>query len=73
MAHALPNMAHALPNMAHALPNVAEPKSYDGGFFRAILAVHGDRHDEAQQWIDTARSALHPQARDLAPRDAYPT
>ena len=41
--------------------NLIEPKSYDGSFFRAVLLVHSNKHEEAQIWIDVARSALHPQ------------
>ena len=40
-------------------------ESYDGAFFRAILAVHSEKQKEAQKWIDTARSALHPQFSSL--------
>ncbi|KAL1523775.1 hypothetical protein AB1Y20_018699 [Prymnesium parvum] len=42
-----------------------DPASYNGGFFRAVLAVHANKHSEAQHWIDKARSALHPQFSSL--------
>ena len=38
-----------------------EPKTYEGGFYRAVLAVHHAAFDEAQACIDAARHALHPQ------------
>ena len=43
------------------LTALLDPKTYEGGFYRAVLAVHAGRFDEAQAAIDAARGALHPQ------------
>ena len=49
-----------------------DQESYDGAFFRAVLSVHSEKQDEAQGWIDTARSALHPQFSTLGVRYSTP-
>jgi len=44
--------------------------SYEGGFYRAVLATHAEKYDEARRWVDRARSALHPELRAIA-SDSY--
>ena len=43
-----------------------ESSSYDGAFFRAILAVNGSTMEGATQWIETARNALQVELTPLA-------
>ena len=53
------------PQMADSTKLIA-PTTYEGSFYRAVLSIHAERFEEAQRWVDSARTALHPQLRSLA-------
>ena len=54
------------PDVGVAHRRLIPSDTYEGGFYRAVLATHRRRYEAARGWVDRARSALHPELRAIA-------